>query len=122
MTKEKHYNFFLPQKFEIFINIVKNLRGRYVFTLYNFFFMNYLLFTDIKMYIICFLRLDFSNSFSILLSYIPIVEYVKFMLSHTHMRTCTLNKPVVHQHSHVNHFALPNTFPDLRTSGYGPAK
>jgi hypothetical protein len=50
------------------------------------------------------------------------VEYVKFMLLHTHMRTCTLNKLVVHQHSHVNHFALPNTFPDLRTSGYGPAK
>jgi hypothetical protein len=51
-----------------------------------------------------------------------VVEYVKFMLSHTHMRTCTLNKQVVYQHSHVNHFALPNTFPDLRTSGYGPAK
>jgi hypothetical protein len=51
--KEKHYNFFLPHKFEIFVNIVKNLRGRYVFTL----------FTDIKMYIMCLLRLDFLNSF-----------------------------------------------------------
>jgi hypothetical protein len=51
-----------------------------------------------------------------LTSFMKAVEYVKFMLSHTHMRTCTLNKLVVHQHSHVNHFALPNTFPDLRTS------
>jgi hypothetical protein len=49
MTKEKHYNFFLPQKFEFFLN-------------------NYLLFTDIKMYIMCLLRLDFSKSFWILLS------------------------------------------------------
>jgi hypothetical protein len=37
MTKEKHYNFFLPQKFEIFVNIVKNLRVRYVLHCTNFF-------------------------------------------------------------------------------------
>jgi hypothetical protein len=40
MTKKNihiTYNFFLPHKFEIFINIVKNLRGPYVFTLHKFF-------------------------------------------------------------------------------------